>query len=167
MTPHITRILVPTDFSAPSDLALEYGKTLADQFGASLHLLHVVEDPFAAGAWSSEMYVADTPQLRASLRLEAGKRLERCLPPADRDRYHATFEVITGSPASAIRDVAVDRHADLIVMGTHGRAGLTHLLLGSVAEKLVRTSPCPVLTVRGDGHVAATEREVVPAAVIV
>jgi nucleotide-binding universal stress UspA family protein len=149
MMPKIAKILVPTDFSEPSDLALEYARALAEQFGASLHLLHVLEDPFAAGAWSGEVYVADAPQLRASLRLEASRRLEGALPPADRARLNVTTQVMAGSPAPAIRDVADDGGFDLIVMGTHGRSGMAHLLLGSVAEKLVRTAPCAVLTIRG------------------
>jgi len=168
MTPRIRKILVPTDFSSPSDLALEYGKALADRFGASLHLLHVLEDPFIAGAWASEIYVADMPQLRASLRAEADKRLARALSPAERERYAVTTEVRVGSAAPAIREAAEEHGVDLIVMGTHGRSGMAHLLLGSVAERLVRLAPCPVLTVRGDSRVTQlvdeqlTERALVP-----
>jgi nucleotide-binding universal stress UspA family protein len=159
MTPRIKKVLVPTDFSAPSDLALEYGKSLAEQFGASLLLLHVIEDPFIAGAWSSEIYVADMPQLRDSLRREAESRLARLVSPAERERLRITTEVIVGSAAQAIREVAADRGVDLLVMGTHGRSGMAHLLLGSVAEKMVRIAPCPVLTVRGDARVGETAAE--------
>jgi len=164
MTPRIRKILVPTDFSPPSDLALEYAKALAAQFNASIYLLHVLEDPFIAGAWSSEIYVADMPQLRAGLRREAEQRMERCLAPADRERFHVVTEVIVGSAAQAICEVAAERQIDLIVLGTHGRSGLSHLLMGSVAEKVVRTAPCPVLTVRGDVRVQELVEGEVPEA---
>lgn len=165
LTAKIRKVLVPTDFSAASELALDYAKALADQYGASLHLLHVLEDPFIAGAWSSEIYVADAPQLRASLRLEASRRLERILPPDERARFNVTTQVMAGAPAQAIRDVADEGRFDLIVMGTHGRAGMAHLLLGSVAEKVVRTAPCAVLTVRGDTRARETEPDAAPATV--
>jgi universal stress protein A len=148
MPPTITRILVPTDFSSQADLALDYAKSFAERYGASLHLLHVLEDPFMAGAWSSEIYVADMPQVRATLVAEAEKRLARMLSGLDRARFNVTTEVRLGTAAQSIRDVADETGVNLIVMGTHGRSGMAHLLLGSVAEKLVRIAPCPVLTVR-------------------
>jgi universal stress protein A len=142
------RILVPTDFSEPSDAALDYARALADKFGATLHLLHVIEPGSMAGAVSNEAYLGTSPGIYEVLVKEAQAKFAHCVFPADRAKYGATTEVMTGVTADTIIDVAADQHMDLIVMGTHGRTGLAHLLMGSVAEHVVRTAPCPVLTVR-------------------
>lgn len=142
MTRDFTTIVVPTDFSYASDAALGYARMLAARFGASLHLLHVVDE---AGSWS-EVYAA-IPDIRDRLSADAARRLEAmvaCLPPP----VQATSAVVCGSPVPTIVKVAESKGADLIVMGTHGRRGMGHLLLGSVAERVVRLAPCPVLTVR-------------------
>ena len=153
MTPTITRILVPTDFSATSDAALDFAKTIAATFGASLHLLHVFEDPFVTGAFAAETYAPLPPATRADLFDDATARLAHRLPPADRTCFHGTTEIVTGISAPAIVDYAREHDIDLIVMGTHGRTGMAHLLIGSVAERVVRTAPCPVLTVHQDRQV--------------
>lgn len=140
-----TRILVPTDFSEPSDAALDYARTLAEKFGASLHLLHIIE-PHTSGPFSNESYIG--PSMYEVQLTEARSKLAARVPPTDRARYGATTEVMTGMSAATIVEFAADQHIDLIVMGTHGRTGLEHLLMGSVAEHVVRTAPCPVLTVR-------------------
>ena len=149
MKPTIKRILVPTDFSAPSDAALDFAKTIAATFGASLHLLHVFEDPYVTGAFT-DAYAPLPPSTRAALLDDASKRLAHRLPDDERTRYAATTEIVTGASATAIVEYAQDHEIDLIVMGTHGRTGMAHLLIGSVAERVVRTSPCPVLTVHQD-----------------
>jgi nucleotide-binding universal stress UspA family protein len=148
MKPTITRILVPTDFSAASDAALEFAKTIARTFGASLHLLHVFEDPVAAGF--TEVYAPLPSDTRAALLEDAHTQLANRLSAEDRDRFRATTEVVSGLSAMAIIEYAQDQHIDLIVIGTHGRTGLSHLLMGSVAERVVRLAPCPVLTVHAD-----------------
>ena len=145
----ITRILVPTDFSATSDVAVDYAVTLAKTFAASLHLLHVVEDRFIGGAAGAELYMTSVPALTAQLVDEAATKLARVLPSADYLRLTVTSEVGVGTPAATIIATAEKQECDLVVMGTHGRSGMSHLLLGSVAEKVVRQAPCPVLTVRG------------------
>lgn len=152
MTRNFTTILVPTDFSYASDAALGYARMLAARFGAALHLLHVVDEP---GSWS-EVYAA-LPEIQLRLSADAAKRLEAmaaCLPPP----VQATSAVVCGAPVPSIVKVAESKGADLIVMGTHGRRGMGHLLLGSVAERVVRLAPCPVLTVRE--HRAAQHVEV-------
>lgn len=144
-----TRILVPTDFSAPSEAALAAAKELADRFGASIHLLHVLEDPYSTSAYATEVYGFLPPGLRETWQENAEKRLEALLPREHGTRSGGTVTVVFGSPAKAIVDHAQTAGSDLIVMGTHGRSGMAHLLLGSVAERVVRTAACPVLTVRG------------------
>ncbi len=143
-----TRILVPTDFSEPSEAALDYARALAGTFGASLHLLHVFNAPCAAGAVSPEGFIAESPEVHASLFEDARSRLQRRVTATDRNQYGAKTEIVTGSSPESIVNYAKERGMDLIVMGTHGRSGLAHLLIGSVAEKVVRTAPCPVMTVR-------------------
>jgi nucleotide-binding universal stress UspA family protein len=143
------RILVPTDFSEPSDAALQYARMVAGKFGASLHLLHVFESPlYLAGAVSAEVYVADAAAIQAELMEQAKNNLAERVTAGDRERYAVTTDIVTGLSASSIVKYATEQHIDLIVMGTHGRRGMSHLLLGSVAEHVVRTAPCPVLTVR-------------------
>lgn len=144
----ITRILVPTDFSDTSDAALRYARTLADTFGASLHLIHAFDDPYAAGALAPEVYGTIPEELRESALRAAETNLRERLPEVDQERLRGSREIVMGAPAPAIVKYATGNDVDLIVMGTHGRGGVAHLLLGSVAEKVVRTAPCPVLTVR-------------------
>lgn len=144
----IRHILVPTDFSTTSDAALEYARDVADRFGASLHLLHVLQDPFVNGPLVSEAYLTDTPGVRTTILDEARARLAHRLGPLDQQTFSAHAEVVFGQGADTIVEYAADRGIDLIVMGTHGRTGMAHLLLGSIAERVVRTAHCPVLTVR-------------------
>ncbi len=150
MPGRFTRILVPTDFEAASEAALGCARDLARKFDARLFLLHVVEDPVAQGVWTPEVYVAASAELRGRLLREATERLSRILTPTDREQFQATIEVRIGAAADTIAEFAREQQIDLIVMGTHGRRGLAHMFLGSVAERMVRQAPCPVLTVRGE-----------------
>jgi nucleotide-binding universal stress UspA family protein len=156
----LSRILVPTDFSASSDAALEYGKMLAQRLGASLHMLHVIEEPDVAGGWGSEVYVAELPRIREAALREAETRLNEILTHTERGDVQLSTDIADGRAAPTIIDVARRRHIDLIVMGTHGRSGVAHLLLGSVTEKVLRTASCPVLVVRAieDAVDVAAER---------
>jgi nucleotide-binding universal stress UspA family protein len=167
MTEAITRILVPIDFSAHSDRALRYATTLADRLNATVEVLHVVEDPFVSGAWSPEAVAPNIPELLADLVAAARGKLEdlkaAALDKGVRLKTTVLTTVVSGRPADSITDYARTERFDLIVMGTHGRTGLSHALLGSVAERVVRTAPCPVLTVR-DATLPAPEKE--PAATV-
>ena len=162
-------LLVPIDFSEPSEAALDYARTVATQFGASLHLLHVTEDPYRA-FYSAEVYVPEVEGLREEILNDSVTRLKGLLRTSDLTDLHAMAEAVIGTPASTITEYAAGRGIDLIVMGTHGRGGMSHLLLGSVAERVVRTAPCPVLTVRSVPKPAAASQtkteaaEEVPAA---
>jgi nucleotide-binding universal stress UspA family protein len=143
-----TRILIPTDFSPPSDAALAHGRVLARSLGASLHVLHVVEDQLVTGPFGAEVYVPNTPGTLTRLLDEARVRLDASLTADDRARLRVSSDVIVGTAARTIVEYAADNGYDLIVMGTHGRSGVAHLLMGSVAEHVVRSAPCAVLTVR-------------------
>lgn len=141
-----TTILVPVDFSQASHLALHCAVDLAKRLDGSIHVLHVVEDPPATGL-IAEAYVG-LATLRQNRRVEARRRMTELLATLHGARF--SDEVVMGSVARTIADTANDRHADFIVMGTHGRTGLAHALLGSVAEDVIRIAPCPVMTVRQD-----------------
>lgn len=135
----LKRILVATDFSDASEAAMDYGRALAHAFGASLHLLHVRENLFLRSV-PVDPYVLTTT---------TAKRLAERLTDDDRTALHANAVLETSdNPAEAIVKYAKKHATDLIVMGTHGRGAMAQLLAGSVAEKVVRTAPCPVLTVR-------------------
>ena len=137
------RILVPTDFSSPSDAALDCARGIAARLGGSIHLLHVLEEQPAEVPFGSEMFVSELPDARLQ---EARDRLSHRTSSRDREAKRVTTEVIFGTTARTIVDYAADNLFDLIVMGTHGRTGIAHLLMGSVAERVVRTATCPVVT---------------------
>ena len=157
----LTRILVPTDFSDAADAALADAKALSRLFGASLHVLHVFEDPYATGTFAPEVYAPLPPDVREGLLRDIEARLAERITDADRQQCQAATEIVTGPTAKKIVDYAVAHGVDLIAMGTHGRTGLAHLLLGSVAERVLRTAPCPVLTRRDTMHPTIT-RVLVP-----
>jgi nucleotide-binding universal stress UspA family protein len=139
----IKRILVPTDFSEPADAALTYALELASKLGATVSLVHVFDDP--SGIHSGE-YVPMPAEMRGQILADLRRRLADVV--SKRGHSELNPQVLVGPTAQAIVDGARDVGADLIVMATHGRHGMAHLLLGSVAERVVRTAACPVLTVR-------------------
>src|SRR4051812_38410445 len=138
MTRTVTRILVPTDFSAPADAALEYARLLAERLEASIHLLPVFEGPhLTSGALAGEIYVPMPEELRRELLVNAGALLQTRLNDTRSAHIHASSEICNGPVAKTIADYAASNGSDLIVMGTHGRGGMAHLLLGSVAEHVI------------------------------
>ena len=148
----IRNILVATDFGEAADSALSYGKELAGRFGATLHLLNVVEN-FYVTTFGAETFAAFVPDMQRELENAAHKRLDEALIDSDGSGPATKAVVMTsGSAAYAIVDYASEHGIDLIIMGTHGRGVLAHLMMGSVAERVVRISPCPVLTVRHPQH---------------
>lgn len=149
----IKRILVPMDFSHSARQALELTTQLADKFGAKIILLHVFEFPAAAGQTLSHLLRKELEERRRELyRLIKGQAedaLEALVHEVSRKGSSVEPLLIErGVPFAEIIRTAKEIAADLIVMGTHGRAAIPHLLIGSVAEKVVRKAPCPVLTLR-------------------
>ena len=135
----LKQILVATDFSEASDVALNYGRALARTFGSSLHLLHVMENPFMRSS------PAEPHQLKTATATRLGQRLT----DDDRAAFHADAVLeISDNPAEEIIKYARAHNINLIVMGTRGRGAMAQVLMGSVAERDVRTAPCPVLTVK-------------------
>lgn len=144
------RILVPTDFSAPSDAALDLARIFQLRFGASIHLLHVLEDEQIAGPFGAEVFVTESPDARAARLRDARERLSHRISAVDQESRRVTSEILFGPTAGTIVHYAADTGFDLIVMGTHGRTGLAHLLMGSVAERVIRGAACPVMTTHGE-----------------
>jgi nucleotide-binding universal stress UspA family protein len=145
------KVLVATDFSEASKSALVYGKEFARTFGAALHVLHVVENSMT---WvGPEAVSVDFVRLQAELEATARNTLDRLINAEDREQLKAVTAIrVGGSTALEIAAYAKEEGIDLILVGTHGRGMIGHLLLGSVAEKVVRIAPCPVLTVRHPEH---------------
>jgi len=145
----IRESVVATDFSEPAATALDYGRNFARSFDATLHVLHVAND-LATAAPVSEIPM-DLSKVQVQIDEEASAALDAALSDDDRRTLRIKKVLLTSStPARAILSYATEAKADLIVVGTHGRGGLSELLLGSVAHKIVRSAPCPVLTVRVD-----------------
>ncbi len=168
----VTHILVPTDFSDTAAQALRYAFDEARVHGAKVTLLHVVAqgartdvyhvgaaagppgafDPAATARLGAPWPSPPTTVVRHDMADVVLTRLQDLLPYEFRHQWGV--ELAAGAPAETIVRIAQEQAADLIVMGTHGRTGIKHALLGSVAEKVVRLAPCPVLTVRDTPHVA-------------
>jgi nucleotide-binding universal stress UspA family protein len=145
----VKRILVPVDFSEDSLKALAYARDLVKPFGAEVVVVHVVEPIYYAAP--ADMYMT-SPNLATLLDEQqklARQQLARIARDLEKTGLRVRAVLKTGSPAQVIIDTAKSAAVDLIVMATHGRTGLSHLFMGSVAEKVVRTAACPVLTVRG------------------
>jgi nucleotide-binding universal stress UspA family protein len=142
----LKNILVATDFSEPSAVALAYGRDFARSYGATLHLLHVVEDVMIR--YSPEMGMT-SPMLMENLESRARRELEALVTDDDRATLKI-MPVVLKSPTipGGIVEFANGQKIDMVIVGTHGRSGMKQFLIGSVAEGVVRTAPCPVLTVR-------------------
>jgi len=144
----IHRILVPTDFSEPAMAALKWATTLAREFESRVFLLHVVPEPYAY-PWGTELSSLPLTEILAQSEEAARQRLGELAVetglPADR----VSTRALIGTPVDQVVASIKDNDIDLVVLGTHGRGPVGHFLLGSVAEKVVRRSPVPVLTVHG------------------
>ena len=149
----LKKILVATDFSPASDAALSSGRELARSFGSTLTVVHVVEDIAARSLGIDGGMLLTEPDVQRQFEVDARTEIDAAISSADRVDLKATGVILRSSaPAAAIVSCAHERGIDLIVMGTHGRSGFAHLLMGSVSERVVQTAPCPVLTVRHPEH---------------
>jgi len=145
----ISRILVPTDFSKPSERALEQAIVLARKFDARIMLLHVWSMPYTAYSEGLAWPVDEMEGAAQKALDEAHARAMKLYPQTD-------AVLRQGAEWAQIIEVIAQHHIDLVVMGTHGRRGLSHLFMGSVAERVVRMSPVPVMTVGGGGEAKAS-----------
>ena len=161
MTPDIKRILVPIDFSSNSRVALDYAYGLAHKMGAALHLIHVCQTPSMLSG-SMDAYAIAYTDWSQQLGEEAERQLEKLRPALA--GVTVTTEVLFGNPPRAIVAAIATNAIDLIVMGTHGHGPVMHVVMGSVAERVVRTADCPVLTVRERKHAERDKKKIEMAA---
>lgn len=146
----LKNILVASDFSACSDAALAEARRYADAFDARIHLLHVVTEPLHE-PWAGYAPEGAFLETINDLEIEARGRLHRTIAGwPDAGRF--VIDCVWGDPSEQIVKYAREDGIDLIVCGTHGRSGFDHALVGSVAERVVRLAPCPVLTVHAAPH---------------
>jgi nucleotide-binding universal stress UspA family protein len=138
-------ILVPVDLGDQSKRILEHARTIADRCGSAIDLLYCFPNPAFPDA--TGLVNPFSPDIIEKARVEAEQELRAMLTPKEREHYHTKALAIVGDPLDGIVEYAKREGIDLIVMGTHGRKGLAHMFLGSVAERVIRTAPCPVLTV--------------------
>jgi universal stress protein A len=150
MTIRLQKILLPTDFSNYSAAATKYACELAKRFDAELHLLHTLETHLASTPTFG--FGLDLPKYVTESKAAVEKSLAGVLDPQWAAGRTVVKAMVAGSPKVEIIAYARKHNIDLIVLATHGRTGLAHVLMGSVAESVVRTAPCPVLTVRPEGH---------------
>lgn len=146
----LNRILLPTDFSDYAGAATKYACAFAEQFAAELHLLHVLEVHLSATPAFGMGLVL--PKYIEVSRQAAEKAFQEMLDPKWTEKQKVVTALVQGPPFLEIIRYAREKEIDMIIMATHGRSGLAHVLMGSVAEKVVRKAPCPVLTVRPEGH---------------
>jgi nucleotide-binding universal stress UspA family protein len=146
-------IIVPTDFSEHSLRALDYAVEIADRFGSELKIIYVIEPLLQAAdvSWTS----VDFEQLNETHKLSAEKQLQQLVDERLPQDLPADTKILFGKPFVEILKYAKKENADLIVMATHGRGAIAHILMGSTAEKVVRKAPCPVLTVKHPKHIFA------------
>lgn len=146
----VRRIVVPIDFSEYSVSALRYARAFAQHFGASLILLHVNEPTVFPSELGYAPIAAET--LDQQLREDAHNRLKVLAAECTSEGLKAETEIRVGRPFNEIVTAAQEMDADMIIIATHGFTGLTHVLMGSTAERVVRHARCPVLVVRENEH---------------
>ena len=155
----VQHVLVPIDFSTTADRALEYAIALGQQLHARLTLLHVLD---LTPVTMEDMTAGMTATLLDDLETDAQHLLQASRERVQRAGLQGESLLVQGTPTQTIVDTAGEQGVDLIIMGTHGRTGLAHVFLGSVAEHVVRQGPCPVLVVRRAPDTSAPVEEVLP-----
>ncbi len=138
-------ILVPTDFSEPSDAAVQYAFSMAKRLGAKMIFLHAID-------WAKLEMTALNSEVSDFIKEPAKTQLNNLVERAKAMGIAAESKQVDGPPFIQIIQMAETVKVDLIIMGTHGRTGLSHLVLGSQAERVIRRAPCPVLTVKRQAH---------------
>jgi nucleotide-binding universal stress UspA family protein len=148
----LKRILYPTDFSELTMVALPYARELADAFDAELHCIHVVDDAYQYWSAMGPESIPVGPAPETMLELGRNRMDKLCAEHLTGLKREPITHVTMGRPFADIIAYAREKEIDLIVLATHGRGAIAHVLLGSTTDKVVRKAPCPVLTVRPDEH---------------
>lgn len=142
-------ILCPVDYSVYSEMALKYAIEFAEKYQAKLYLMHVL-DIRVYDITDPDLYDVNIVDEETLVKLR--ERLLRCVKEDTRGKIAVEALIIQGVPFAEIIKTSKEYKIDLIVIGTHGRTGISHAIMGSVAEKVVRKAPCPVLTIRHPEH---------------
>lgn len=141
-------ILAPTDFSHHAEAAVKSAFELAEQFDATVHLVHTLAEPVSAIAPEPMIVAAPPPEFYEESEKTCKEALQKVASQFGKPDTKVQTAALWGSPVDTVLEYAQREPIDLIVISTHGRTGLSHVLLGSVAESIVRNAPCPVLTLR-------------------
>lgn len=141
-------ILAPTDFSHHAEAAVKSAFELAEQFGATVHMVHTLAEPVSAIAPEPMIVAAPPPEFYEESEKTCKEALQKVASQFGKPGVKVQTAALWGSPVDTVLEYAQREPIDLIVISTHGRTGLSHVLLGSVAESIVRNAPCPVLTLR-------------------
>ena len=143
----IKTILVPSDFSDYAEYAFTWALEMAEKWGAKVVVMNAAP-LFSHLAYPESVYMVDLAKMEAEIIADAEKKLQELVAKKGKSTVAVATQAVLGDPFWEICTAAEQNHADLIVMGSHGRTGLAHILLGSVAERVVRHTPCPVLVAR-------------------
>lgn len=143
----VKTILVPSDFSEYAEYAFTWALEMAEKWGAKVIVVNVAP-MFSHLAYPESVYMLDLAKMEAEIIADAEKKLQEFIAKKGMSAVTVETRAVMGDPFWEICKAAEQDHADLIVMGSHGRTGLAHVLLGSVAERVVRHAPCPVLVAR-------------------
>ena len=157
MSHPVKHILVPVDFHVPSRAALSLAAELAEPLGATVDVVHVIDLP-ANRPFASEAFVPLPAEYRSDVERTTWERLRDWMSTTEAP-HPTALRVVEGKPAAEIVRYADDQRMDLIVMGTNGDDGVSRLLTGSVAERVIRTAHCPVVTVRSPEYASTPQRE--------
>jgi nucleotide-binding universal stress UspA family protein len=141
-------ILAPSDFSHHSESAIKSAFELAEQFGATLHLVHVLAEPVSAIAPEPMIVASQPPEYYQESEKACLEALQKVSDTHNSGKVTIQKAALWGSPVESVLEYAARNPIDLIVISTHGRTGLSHVIMGSVAESIIRNAPCPVLTFR-------------------
>lgn len=141
-------ILAPSDFSHHSEAAIKSAFELAEQFGATLHLVHVLAEPVSAIAPEPMIVASQPPEFYQESETACINALQQVADKFNAGQVKVQKAALWGSPVESVLEYASRNPIDLIMISTHGRTGLSHILMGSVAESIIRNAPCPVLTYR-------------------
>jgi nucleotide-binding universal stress UspA family protein len=147
----IERILFPTDFSSTAEHALQYALSLASLHKAKLYVMHVIVTPDSPVMFGEEGESISPPSSE-KMEADAKKAAQQLIPEQYTKELEIENIIVRGTPLKAILECAKSHNIELLIMASHGRKGISHMLMGSLAEKVVQMAPCPVLTIKHPDH---------------
>jgi len=147
----LERILFPTDFSSTAEHALKYALSFASEHKAKLYVMHVISDSYSPVVFGEDGESVAPPSLE-TMEAKAKKLMQQLIPERYMKELKIEYIIVQGGPLKEILKSVKEHNIDLLTMATHGRKGISHILMGSLAEKVVQMAPCPVLTIKHPEH---------------